>query len=75
MNKSPDLDDITLNLGHLAELLEVLVDITCHGPSMTPGQLNQVCSLSAIARDVAKRTVSELEECHSNLIVAGKRAA
>ncbi|MER9816500.1 hypothetical protein [Mesorhizobium sp. M0129] len=70
-----ELDDITIDLSHLASLLDVLADMTSNGPVITPVQLQQVNALAAFAKNAAERSAKELEQYHRNQIEAAKLAA
>ncbi|RVD73341.1 MAG: hypothetical protein E5V62_07600 [Mesorhizobium sp.] len=69
------LNDLTCEAGHLATLLDVLVDLTieCCNPSLE--KLRKVNALVMIAKDMADRHTDELEEYHKRQIEAAKRAA
>ena len=69
-----DLDDMTIEVSHLAELLHTLVDMTedC-SPSLE--SLRRVSALTAIASGLADRNKEQLEQYHQEQIAAGKRAA
>ncbi|RWX66562.1 hypothetical protein EN780_14775 [Mesorhizobium sp. M4B.F.Ca.ET.089.01.1.1] len=68
------MDDLTIELDHLASLLHVLVDKTSDC-STNLWNLQQVNALATIARDMADRNMDKLEQYHRSQIAAENRAA
>ncbi|MFK0690279.1 hypothetical protein ACFX5Q_19035 [Mesorhizobium sp. IMUNJ 23033] len=75
MTTATDLDDITIDLDHLATLLHVLADMALDASDTASPASMRISALSAIARDMADRNTEAVEQYHRTQIEAGKRLA